>query len=90
MCEHRIQIALEPLLIPLRYHGNTTAFENPTDNSFWDEAYKAKYEGIGKPFTRSDWEFVALPSASFLSDATQSTPRSLHGSHRYPLHPLRA
>jgi hypothetical protein len=38
------------------YHGNSVAFENPTDANMWYEAGLAKYHGIGRPFEKEDWE----------------------------------
>ena len=38
------------------YHGFSAYAENPPDLVMWLEAFQAKYEGKGKPFTRDDWD----------------------------------
>jgi hypothetical protein len=38
------------------YHMIEMLEENPPDGEMWLEAYKAKFEGIGKPYGREEWD----------------------------------
>lgn len=38
------------------YHMMSCSIENPTDALMWMDALTAKYDGVGKPFTRDDWD----------------------------------
>ncbi|CZR69238.1 uncharacterized protein PAC_19138 [Phialocephala subalpina] len=38
------------------YHMMSCSIENPPDALMWMDALRAKYDGVGKPFTREDWD----------------------------------
>ncbi|KAF2160509.1 hypothetical protein M409DRAFT_29130 [Zasmidium cellare ATCC 36951] len=38
------------------YHYTALVQENPRDAEMWVEAFQAKFEGKGRPFTREDWD----------------------------------
>lgn len=38
------------------YHGYTAATENPRDCEMWLDAMAAKWDGVGKPFGRAEWD----------------------------------
>jgi hypothetical protein len=38
------------------YHMMSASIENPPDCLLWRDAFAAKYDGIGAPFTRRDWD----------------------------------
>jgi hypothetical protein len=38
------------------YHMMSCSIENPPDALMWMDALTAKYDGIGAPFTRTDWD----------------------------------
>lgn len=38
------------------YHMMSCSIENPPDALFWMDALRAKYDGVGKPFEREDWD----------------------------------
>lgn len=38
------------------YHGYAAAFENPKDCEMWLEAFRAKFDGIGKPYGREAFD----------------------------------
>ncbi|KAK9780356.1 putative P-loop containing nucleoside triphosphate hydrolase protein [Seiridium cardinale] len=38
------------------YHMMNCSIENPPDALLWMDALRAKYDGVGKPFTREDWD----------------------------------
>jgi hypothetical protein len=38
------------------YHMTSVLLQNPPDSKMWIEAYEAKFEGKGRPFTRDDWD----------------------------------
>lgn len=38
------------------YHMMSCSIENPPDALFWMDALRAKYDGVGKPFERGDWD----------------------------------
>ncbi|EFW99340.1 NAD dependent epimerase [Grosmannia clavigera kw1407] len=38
------------------YHMMSCSIENPPDALMWMDALTAKYDGVGKPFTRDDWD----------------------------------
>jgi hypothetical protein len=38
------------------YHMMNCSIENPPDALMWMDALTAKYDGVGKPFTREDWD----------------------------------
>ncbi|KAL1887815.1 hypothetical protein Sste5346_009990 [Sporothrix stenoceras] len=38
------------------YHMMSCSIENPPDALLWMDALRAKYDGIGKPFERKDWD----------------------------------
>lgn len=38
------------------YHMMSCSIENPPDALMWMDALTAKYDGVGKPFTRADWD----------------------------------
>lgn len=38
------------------YHMISCSIENPPDALMWMDALRAKYDGVGTPFTREDWD----------------------------------
>jgi hypothetical protein len=38
------------------YHMMSASIENPPDALMWHEALRAKYDGVGAPYTRADWD----------------------------------
>ncbi|TVY80468.1 hypothetical protein LSUE1_G004432 [Lachnellula suecica] len=38
------------------YHMMSASIENPPDSLMWHQALKAKYDGVGVPYTRADWD----------------------------------
>lgn len=38
------------------YHMMSCSIENPPDALMWMDALAAKYDGVGEPFTREDWD----------------------------------
>ncbi|XXH02861.1 hypothetical protein Hte_009249 [Hypoxylon texense] len=38
------------------YHMMNCSIENPPDALLWMDALRAKYDGVGEPFTRGDWD----------------------------------
>lgn len=38
------------------YHMYNASIENPPDALLWMDALRAKYDGVGEPFTRQDWD----------------------------------
>ncbi|KAF4619068.1 hypothetical protein G7Y89_g14779 [Cudoniella acicularis] len=51
-----IRAAMKQLGYIDTYHMMCASIENPPDALMWHEALRAKYEGIGMPYTRSDWD----------------------------------
>lgn len=38
------------------YHGYSVFVENPRDSQMWYAALQAKYDGVGKPFGREEFD----------------------------------
>lgn len=38
------------------YHMMSASIENPPDALMWHEALRAKYDGVGTPYGRADWD----------------------------------
>lgn len=61
MTEH-ISTALRKALVQLgyddTYHGYAAAVEYPRDCKMWLRAMQAKYDGVGVPFVREDWDIL--------------------------------
>ena len=55
--------------------------ENPRDAEMWCSALKAKFEGDGKPFGRSDWYVGGSMFDLPLLISQGSIARSLHGKY---------
>lgn len=53
-------VAIKKALLKLGYsdvyHGYTAAMENPRDCEMWLDAMAAKWDGVGKPFGRTEWD----------------------------------
>lgn len=38
------------------YHGYSTVFDSPRDCEMWLEGLRAKFDGVGKPFGRAEFD----------------------------------
>lgn len=83
-----IHIALRQALRTLgyndTYHGYVAALENPRDCELWYEALRAKYDGVGKPFEREDFDQLLgncqavcdFPAAAFAKELIEAYPEA--------------
>ena len=54
-------IAMKTALEKLGYDGvyhMVSCMQNPRDSALWRDAFLYKYHGIGRPFTREDWDHI--------------------------------
>lgn len=52
------------------YHGYAAACENPRDCEMWLEAMRAKFDGIGQPFGRAEFDkLLGHCQVSFCNDS---------------------
>ncbi|EEY18404.1 conserved hypothetical protein [Verticillium alfalfae VaMs.102] len=66
------------------YHMMSCSIENPPDALMWHDALLAKYHGIGKPFTRADWDRLLghcqavcdWPAAAFAPELVAAYPEA--------------
>lgn len=66
------------------YHGYMAALENPRDCELWYEALRAKYDGIGNPFGREDFDQLLgncqavcdFPAAAFSRELIEAYPEA--------------
>lgn len=64
------------------YHMASATQENPRDAEMWIDAFRAKFEGKGKPFTREDWDqllghcmaVTCMPCTSFAEELIAAYP----------------
>ena len=47
---------MEMLGYNMSYHGSDSAFGTPCDAQTWLVAMRAKYDDVGSPFGRAEWE----------------------------------
>ena len=50
-----MRIALKKLGFEDTYHMENV-MENPAEIDLWQEAFMAKYRGVGKPYGREEWD----------------------------------
>ncbi|KAK6837760.1 hypothetical protein RU639_001707 [Aspergillus parasiticus] len=66
------------------YHGYTAATENPRDCEMWLDAMAAKWDGLGKPFGRTEWDQLLghcqavtdIPAAVFAKELIEAYPEA--------------
>ncbi|KKA28573.1 hypothetical protein TD95_002916 [Thielaviopsis punctulata] len=66
------------------YHMMSCSIENPPDALMWMEALRAKYDGVGKPFTRQDWDQLLgncqavcdWPAVAFAKELIEAYPEA--------------
>lgn len=77
-----IRLALKILGYDDCYHGYTCLHENPPDNYLWREAADAKFRGVGKEYTREQWDSLLgdcaavsdLPCVAFAPELIEAYP----------------
>ncbi|KAI4190722.1 MAG: hypothetical protein L6R41_000584 [Letrouitia leprolyta] len=77
-----IQKALEILGLGPCYHMRTAMNEFPRDCAMWMQAFEAKFDGKGQPFTRQQWDQLLarysslcdLPAIAFAPELIQAYP----------------
>ncbi|KAG4435468.1 hypothetical protein IFR05_009040 [Cadophora sp. M221] len=66
------------------YHMMNCSIENPPDALMWMDALAAKYDGIGAPFTRADWDQLLgncqavcdWPAVAFAKELIEAYPEA--------------
>ncbi|KAH9897114.1 P-loop containing nucleoside triphosphate hydrolase protein [Xylariomycetidae sp. FL2044] len=66
------------------YHMMNCSIENPPDALLWMDALRAKYDGVGKPFTRADWDKLLgssqavcdWPACAFAKELIEAYPEA--------------
>ncbi|KAF7558593.1 hypothetical protein G7046_g5556 [Stylonectria norvegica] len=66
------------------YHMMSCSIENPPDALMWMDALTAKYDGVGKPFTRAEWDKLLgnaqavcdWPSIAFARELIEAYPEA--------------
>ncbi|CAK7209963.1 hypothetical protein SBRCBS47491_000624 [Sporothrix bragantina] len=66
------------------YHMMSCSIENPPDALLWMDALRAKYDGVGKPFTRADWDKLLgrcqavcdWPAVAFAEELIEAYPEA--------------
>ncbi|KAH8657969.1 putative NAD dependent epimerase/dehydratase [Xylariales sp. PMI_506] len=66
------------------YHMMNASIENPPDALLWMDALKAKYDGVGRPFTRQDWDKLLgncqavcdWPAVAFAKELIEAYPEA--------------
>lgn len=66
------------------YHMMSCSIENPPDALMWMDALRAKYDGVGKPFTREDWDQLLgncqavcdWPAVAFAKELIEAYPEA--------------
>ncbi|KAI9044891.1 sulfotransferase family protein [Aspergillus affinis] len=66
------------------YHGYTAATENPRDCEMWLDAMAAKWDAVGKPFGRAEWDQLLghcqavtdIPAAVFAKELIEAYPEA--------------
>ncbi|KOC11255.1 hypothetical protein AFLA70_79g003651 [Aspergillus flavus AF70] len=81
-------VAIKKALLKLGYsdvyHGYTAAMENPRDCEMWLDAMAAKWDGVGKPFGRTEWDQLLghcqavtdIPAAVFAKELIEAYPEA--------------
>ncbi|KAJ5374315.1 hypothetical protein N7517_006321, partial [Penicillium concentricum] len=83
-----VDTALRKALIHLgydgTYHGYAAAVEYPRDCEMWLRAMRAKYDGVGEPFVKQDWDQLLgdyqavcdVPTACFAEELMTAYPNA--------------
>lgn len=66
------------------YHMMSCSIENPPDALMWMDALRAKYDGVGAPFTRADWDQLLgncqavcdWPAVAFAKELIEAYPEA--------------
>src|SRR5271155_3453576 len=66
------------------YHMMSASIENPPDCLLWQDAFAAKYDGVGRPFTRVDWDRLLghcqavcdWPAVAFAKELIEAYPEA--------------
>jgi hypothetical protein len=66
------------------YHMMSCSIENPPDALLWMDALRAKYDGVGKPFTRREWDMLLgecqavcdWPAIAFAKELIEAYPEA--------------
>lgn len=66
------------------YHMMNCSIENPPDALMWMDALTAKYDGVGVPFTRADWDQLLgncqavcdWPAVAFAKELIEAYPEA--------------
>jgi hypothetical protein len=66
------------------YHMMSCSIENPPDALLWMDALRAKYDGVGKPFTREQWDMLLgncqavcdWPAIAFAKELIEAYPEA--------------
>lgn len=66
------------------YHMMNCSIENPPDALLWMDALRAKYDGVGEPFTRKDWDKLLgnaqavcdWPACAFAKELIEAYPEA--------------
>ena len=66
------------------YHMMSCSIENPPDALLWMDALRAKYDGVGTPFTRGDWDKLLgnaqavcdWPACAFAKELLEAYPEA--------------
>lgn len=66
------------------YHMMSCSIENPPDALLWMDALRAKYDGVGKPFTRNEWDMLLgecqavcdWPAVAFAKELIEAYPEA--------------
>ncbi|KAL1600853.1 hypothetical protein SLS60_007241 [Paraconiothyrium brasiliense] len=79
-----LQTAMKQLGYVDTYHMYNCSISNPPDALLWMDALRAKYDGIGAPFKRSDWDKLLgncqavcdWPAVAFAKELIEAYPEA--------------
>ncbi|OIW25318.1 hypothetical protein CONLIGDRAFT_673427 [Coniochaeta ligniaria NRRL 30616] len=79
-----IRAAMQQLGYVDTYHMMSCSIENPPDALLWMDALRAKYDGVGKPFTRKEWDMLLgecqavcdWPAIAFAKELIEAYPEA--------------
>ncbi|KAI1658732.1 hypothetical protein F4813DRAFT_395613 [Daldinia decipiens] len=79
-----IRAAMKKLGYVDTYHMMNCSIENPPDALLWMDALRAKYDGVGEPFTRKDWDKLLggaqavcdWPACAFAKELIEAYPEA--------------
>ncbi|RKU41355.1 hypothetical protein DL546_001862 [Coniochaeta pulveracea] len=79
-----IRAAMRQLGYVDTYHMMSCSIENPPDALLWMDALRAKYDGVGKPFGRKEWDMLLgecqavcdWPAIAFAKELIEAYPEA--------------